>query len=319
MTTLTRQTFDRKSQPEYPFDIGYRWVENGSDHVQVPLTEEDFLHPQEEDRFLFTDLETVARYDLRSALIFVLKMRTDVHVFTNHRVDWQACGIRPMGPDVVVLGDFQSNWNSLRGTVPVRELGLKTLFVAEITWISSRHIDLEQKPPLYHQLGVPYLLIFDFYAGGKEPFVAELLAFEATESGYVRMEADPKLGVWIPTVAMWFKLDGWQVVIHNEDKKRILNEKEMIQLMILEERTSGKSKTDADYHLKRFEAAEQRTIAARQQFEAAEQRTIEAKQRTIAARQRYETEKLRTDQLEKEIAELRAQIANLPPKNNGHN
>lgn len=298
MNTLTRQTFDRKSQPEYPFDIGYRWVENGSDHVQVPLTEEDFLHPQEEDRFLFTDLETVARYDLRSALIFILKMRTDVHVFTNHRVDWQACGIRPMGPDVAVFGDFQSKWNPLLGTVPVRELGLKTLFVAEITWQSSRHIDLEQKPPLYHQLGVPYLLIFDFYAGHKEPFVGELLAFEATKSGYVRMEADPKLGVWIPTVAMWFKLNGRQVVIHNEDKKRIMNEKELIQLMILEDQTSRNSKTDADYHLKRFE---------------------EAEQRTIAARQRYETEKLRTDQLEKEIAELRAQIANLPPKNNGNN
>lgn len=311
MSTLTRQTFDRKSQPEYPFDIGYRWVKNGNDHVQVPLTEEDFLHPQEEDRFLFTENETVARYDLRSALIFVLGTRSDVHVFTNHRVDWQTHGIRPMGPDVVVFGDLQTKWNSLLGTVPVRELGLKTLFVAEITWRSSRHIDLEQKPPLYHQLGVPYLLIFDLYAGDEEPFVAELLAFEATESGFVRMEADPKLGVWIPTVAMWFKLDGRQVVMHNQDKKRILSQKEMIQLMILEERNSGNSITDADYHLKRFEAAEQRTIAARQQFEA-------ARQRTIAERQRYETEKLRTEQLKREIAELRAQIANLPPKNNGH-
>ena len=289
MSTLTGQTFDRKSQPEYPFDIGYRWVQNGSDSVQVPLTEEDFLHPQEEDRFLFAENETVARYDLRSALIFVLGMRSDVHVFTNHRIDWQACGIRPMGPDVVVLGDFRSQWNPLRGTVPVQELELKTLFVAEITWRSSRHIDLEQKPPLYHQLGVPYLLIFDFYAGDSENFVAELLAFQATASGYVRIDADPKLGVWIPTVEMWFKLDGKQVVMHSADKKRILNQKEMIELMILQDRISGRSKTEADYQLKRFEASEQQTIAAKQ---------------------RYEVENLRAETLAKELAELRAQIAN---------
>ena len=48
MATLTQKAFDRKSMPEYPFDIGTRWVKDGSVDVQIPLTEDDFLHPEED-------------------------------------------------------------------------------------------------------------------------------------------------------------------------------------------------------------------------------------------------------------------------------
>jgi len=76
------------------------------------------------------------------------------------------------------------------------------------------------------------------------------------------------------------------------------HQKEMIELMILQDRISGRSKTEADYQLKRFEASEQQTIAAKQ---------------------RYEVENLRAETLAKELAELRAQIANQSSKNNGQN
>ena len=58
MATLTQKAFDRKSMPEYPFDIGTRWVKDGSVDVQIPLTEDDFLHPEEEDQFLSTQAHT---------------------------------------------------------------------------------------------------------------------------------------------------------------------------------------------------------------------------------------------------------------------
>ncbi len=222
MGTLTRKAFDRKSMPEYPFDIGYRYVKDGQEWVQIPLTEEDFLHPEEEDQFLCTDAHSVTVTYLRQAIEIANQHRFTLRVFSDHRTDWEEPDIRPMRPDVAVYDHFEGEWNSHEGTLPVHEMEAVPLLVIEVTSPSTRNVDLGRKPPLYDDAKVPYFLIFDFYSSGLNEFVPELLAFRRTKRGYVRMKADADLGVWVPSVEMWFRFEGETVVAFNAKKERIL-------------------------------------------------------------------------------------------------
>ncbi len=269
MATVTSQAFDRKSMPEYPFDIGYRYVKNGSAMVQVPLTEEDFLHPQEDDRFMLTDAHTSAVTYIRHALKTVHADREGFRVFSDHRIDFQTDDIQPMGPDVIAFDDFDIDWDPTVGTLPVVENELKTLFIAEVTSISTRRMDLHRKPELYHRFHVPYYLIFDLFGGDGEEFESELVAFRWTQRGFVRVKADPAFGVWVPTVLMWFKFDGTRVIAFDEKKRRIPDSTEVTRL--LEETSKRNDELHAD-----------------------------------------------TKRLERELAELRAKLANPPSKKNGH-
>ena len=256
MPTLTRKAFDRKSMPEYPFDIGYRWVRNGRATVQVPLTEDDFLHPQEEDRFLLTDAHSIAVAYLRHALETNLAAKSGFRVFSDHRIDFQSDGIEPMGPDIIAFDNFLIDWDPMVGTLPVIESGLKPLFVAEVTSISTRRSDLERKPPLYRQFGVPYYLIFDHFGGETEEFESDLIGYRLTAKGYVRMKADPEFGVWVPTVGMWFNFEGDRVVAYNAKKERIPNSLEMAQLLDEETARAEAETLRADAEKQRADALE---------------------------------------------------------------
>jgi Uma2 family endonuclease len=298
------QKFDRKSLPEYPFDIGYRWVKDGSVDVQVPLTEEDFLHPEEEDRFMSTEAHVQAVTYLWQAIQSVHRDRSDIHVFCEHRVDWQEDGVRPMGPDVAVYDHFEDEWDRYVGTVPVQEWGITPILVIEVTSISTRLTDLERKPQLYDEAKVPYFLIFDFYSEGGLEVVPALVALRRTKRGYVRMKVDAEYGFWVPTVEMWFKFEGDRVVARDSRKERILSSLEKSEKI--------------DEQQIQLLAEKQRAEHEKHRAEAEKQRAEHEKQRAEHEKQRAEHEKQRADELAKELAELKAKLANPSTKKNGH-
>ena len=146
-----------------PFYIGYRYVKSAGPggREAVPLSIEDFLHPQEEDRFMLTDGHARAVHYLRDAIQIAAESRPDVRVFTEHRVDWQVPGILPHGPDVVAFDHFLADWDPLKGTLPVRDLGAGVMAVVEVTSESTRATDFEAKFLEYHAAGIPYYVILD--------------------------------------------------------------------------------------------------------------------------------------------------------------
>ncbi len=208
-----------KAQKVDPFRIGHRLLQRGNETIEIPLTEADFLHPQEEDRFLLTDAHSRAVAYLRHAIEFAHRGETGVRVFIDHRVDWQTGNVLPMGPDVIAFGKFLAEWDPYVGTLPVANLGVEPWLVAEVTSPSTRHIDVGIKPDLYHLARVPFFLIFDLCPTDREE--PQLLAFRATRKGYVEMKENPEYGIWVPTVEMWFKFDGDRVVAHTAKKEEI--------------------------------------------------------------------------------------------------
>ena len=149
MTTATLETPVNVKPAEDPFHIGYRlrtFTDANGELVSepVPLTEEDFLHPQEEDRFMLVDPHQRALHYLVHALRISYRNLPEVRVFTDHRIDWQVPGILPHGPDAVLFDRFTADWNG-EGTLPVRDTNSRVLAVFEVTSESTRKIDLGKK------------------------------------------------------------------------------------------------------------------------------------------------------------------------------
>src|SRR4051812_44078946 len=102
-------TAPRKSDP---FRYGWRFVkqetDKGTELVQVPLTAEDVLHPQEDDFIVQTDYHVTDCCYLREVLIARAEENDDLIVLHDHRVDWEVEGVKPHGPDIVVFSGGRS-------------------------------------------------------------------------------------------------------------------------------------------------------------------------------------------------------------------
>ena len=300
-----------------PFRIGYRYVpavgpDGRERQVMVPLTEEDFLHPQEEDRFMITDAHLTAMIYLRHAIRAANARRADVKVFADHRVDFQIDGLEPLGPDVIAFDNFQTPWNPLLGTVPVDDLGAQPMAVIEVTSPATRAADLTAKPKLYHAAGVPYYVVVDV-AGPPE--AERILAYRRGVSDYKPLPRDPQLGYFVPRVGVWLRWEDGLVVAANEAGDDIAGPDGMAAELAAAEIRAERAERAESFGRWRVEAAEQASEAARQQAEAEKlraeaerDRTEVERRRADAADSRAEAVQVRADELARELAALKARL-----------
>ncbi|MGL6076334.1 MAG: Uma2 family endonuclease [Fimbriiglobus sp.] len=290
MTTELAEATISKA-PEYPFHIGYRLVQtvdaNGKTvSTQVPLSFEDFIHPQEEDRFLVTDRHSLSIQYCRYALDYLCQEQPDIRIFSEHRTDWQVEGIKPHGPDVVAYKNFTADWDPSLGTLPVKDVGASPIVVIEVTSESTRKGDFEDKFLEFYDSGIPYYLIVDVAC--PYPGEAKVLGFRRTKSGYLALKDHDDLGVFVPGVNAYFRLENGELIIADESGKDIPSAVEAALL--------------ADSERARAKAAMERAEAEKQRAEA-------EKQRAEAATERAEAEKQRADDFARLVAELQAKLA----------
>ena len=279
-----------------PFRIGYRYVPavgpDGRERpVMVPLTEEDFLHPQEEDRQMLNALHSDTLFHLCEAIRTVHDGQPGVQVFTDHRVDWQVAGILPHGPDVVVFDNFFVEWNRVQGTVPVRDVGARVLAVFEITSPSTRGTDLVAKRIEYHEAGIPYYVIVDAAGpvGGEK-----VLAYRRAATDYVALPRDPDLGCFIPRVNVWLRWAGEDLVVADEAGQDIATGVHSTRRAKQEAQRADEATLAAEAEKQRADAETSRAEAQTRRAEAEAQRADEATQRG--------------DDLARELAALKARL-----------
>ena len=241
---------------------------------------------------------------LQAALESALSERPDAKVFFDHRIDWQVPGILPHGPDLTAIENYAGGWNPLRGTFMMREMNARPLLVVEVTSPSTRETDINEKIIEYHAAGIPYYLIADVQ-NIEDEMLMTVVGYRATAEGYVRLPNEEDGAVWIPSVKLWFHPEGLRVICQDENRKKIPDRIELEQNV-------------RDF-LVRAEKAEARAEWAENELVTEKQRTKGETQRAEAEKQRAEAAIQRAEAQAKEIAELRAQIANPPTKNNGHN
>jgi len=274
----------------YPFHIGYRYVRTGDDAgreewEKVPLTEEDFLHPLEGDRFMVKLGHTEAIWRLGHAITYGGRAKPAIGLFAELRIDWQVPGIRPHGPDVIVFDRDPTGLASDTGTLFVADLGLKPLVLFEVTSPETRHIDFGDKFDEYLYVGVPVYVVLDLAAPDGEPRV---IGFQLAGDRYREMPTDPRLGLYVPALELWFRLeDGWLIVAD----------------------AAGKDLPDSREMGLSLDAAEAETKAEKQRAEAEKQRAEAEKQRAESEKTRADTAQRQLEAMARELAELKARLA----------
>ena len=204
----------------YPFHIGTRPVIHRDaagtvvGHHYEPLTEADYLHPQEEDRFLSSNRHAVALRTLANALTLAVRDRPGRRVFTEHLIDWQRLGIEPHGPDAVVFDGITAPYDDLSGTLNVEDFGAEILALFEVTSASTRHIDFGDKFDEFLELAIPYFIVIDAAAPNGVPIV---IGFRYVQGVYREMRRDPELGVLVPPLKLWFRWQQDRLVVADED------------------------------------------------------------------------------------------------------
>jgi hypothetical protein len=105
---------------------GWRYVHrvrpDGTEVVdEIPLTFEDLLYPEEGDFVVYEPAHTRDFIYCHSTLEAYYASQPEVVVLGDCRVDWGVPGVRPLGPDILVL--FEVRQWLRRGTYHLAEEG----------------------------------------------------------------------------------------------------------------------------------------------------------------------------------------------------
>jgi colicin import membrane protein len=269
---------------------GWRYVEQpGPDGlittVQVPLTEEDVLHPQEDDFIVQNPAHEEDCHYLRTLLVAHLAGQAGVHVFRDLRMDWGVADIEPHGPDLAVIANVPEERPFQMGTLHLAEVAARPLLVIEVTSPTTRKADLNAKVAEYYEVGVPFYAIVDRHEGPKGE-LTRLLAYRATPDGYELLGPDADGWLALEPVGLALAFEGRNLVCRDAQGRRLLNYQEVVQAS------------------QQAEARAQGETQARQQAELHAQREAQARQQAEARAQAAE-ERIR--QLEAELNRQRKQ------------
>jgi hypothetical protein len=249
MSTVRKPHADPPApQSEDPFRYGWRYVRrpgaNGrEEHVQVPLTLEDVLHPQEGDFIVDNQAHADDCIYLRGA--FEAQLADDPHavVLFDCRVAWDVPGVKPMGPDVAVV--FGVRQRRRWPTFYCAKEGSRPELVIEVTSPDTRKTDLEAKRRLYYQARIPIYVILD-EEREVEPRPLRLLAFRRGTRGYVNAPLDKKGRFWLEAVHLWLGIEEGRAVCYNRRGQRIGDYTEVSQARAAAEKKAAKESHRAE-------------------------------------------------------------------------
>ncbi len=269
---------------------------------QVPLTLEDRLFPEEGDKTLETPVHRrdgeycnqslKTRYESDPTVCGPLRISASISA-------WR--GIRPMGPDLVVLFGVQVPGEGHSGTFVISRNGGRAVLVIELGSPSTRINDVERKPRLYYRVGLEKYVFVDRGPRGEAP--AQLNCYRRGRRGWVQMTPDANGRYDLSPVSLLIGLEQDRVWLYDANTgERIPDHAETVRGKLAAEAKVKKAETKvkkAETKAKKAEAKAKEEAQARADAEA-KAKDAEAKARD-EARQRAA--------LEERLRELEAQLS----------
>jgi len=215
--------------PDNPWYYGWRDTyvtqpDGTTKHVQIPLTLEDCLHPQEGDHIVNSDMHlwfiaylfTVFRNrtkDDPSALIL-----SDTGVYWDHPELTYHC------PDIAAIFGIKKQKPEWRSFF-VRNEGVRPHSITEVVSPNTRENDVETKLHEYHLAEVPYYFIFD---RKNEHDDWSLRGYQWTPLSYLPLNPDPQGRLWYRKLGLWLAAEGKEIVCYDgKTGKKIPNYNEL--------------------------------------------------------------------------------------------
>ncbi|HEY7426364.1 MAG TPA: Uma2 family endonuclease [Gemmataceae bacterium] len=298
---------------------GWRYVkQTGPDGkvktVQIPLTEEDVLHPQEDDFIVQNPAHEEDCHYLKTILAGHLAGQAGVHVFRDLRLDWGVADIEPHGPDIAVIANVPEERPFQMGTLHLAEVGARPLLVIEVTSPTTRKADLNAKVTEYYEAGVPLYVIVDRHEG-PEGEQRRLLAYHATPEGYELRGPDAEGWLLLKPIGLSLAFEGRDLTCCDDQGRRLLNYQQVLRayqatqsLLESEVRTRQEVQRRADQAQARADAEARTREALERVIEATEKRAdLEAQIRQQVQAQ-ADAERARADALEERVRQLEAEL-----------
>lgn len=224
MSTVIAPTRPPQSPKDDPFRLGWRYVNERTPEGevitrQVPLTDEDVLHPQEGDFIMITQRHDRVRVYLKEALKSFVGLN-DILVLSDHRIDWGSKYGWAHGPDIVAFSDIQGTYSVDSGTFHMAKFKAKPLFVIEVTSPATRDKDFGAKVREYFLVGVPVYVIVDL-PSDEEPRDITLHGLQPGGTEYEALSKDDKGRLWLGAVGLWLGVEDEVVYLEDAEGNRL--------------------------------------------------------------------------------------------------
>jgi Uma2 family endonuclease len=212
---------DRTKPPPEPDASRYGWrfvkqhlPDGSTDLVQVPLTLEDVLHPQEGDVIPeWTYQERDAEY-LRPIFRRRAARLAGGYFLADCLIDWDVPGILNHSPDLIVFRDVLHPPVENIGTFRVGTFGGRCVLVVEIVAPDTRENEVVHKLREYHQVRVPLYVLID---QEQENGPRNVVGYRYTARRYVRMRPDRQGRVPLKPLGLWLAVEEQRAVCYDAD------------------------------------------------------------------------------------------------------
>lgn len=181
--------------------------------VKIPLTEFEFLHPQEGYRLLNSTFHEQARSDVRDMLTRRYRNASDTAVFSDLIIKWGIPNLGNHCPDVCVVFGIK-NKEQNRTAFEVVSEGVRPSLLVEVVSPRYRKADRETKVKEYSQASVQEYIIID-QRKQRSQVIEEVIGYRLLEGSYIPITPDEEGWVLCDTVGVKISLDQGQVLMED--------------------------------------------------------------------------------------------------------
>ncbi len=204
---------------EPPFEAiakGYRWRritrrDGTVESIQVPLTGEDFLNPQEDDVMPVSTFHVRLVSEIWQMLLDYFGEDGAMTVFSELIFNWGIPGLKNPAPDIAVVPHVQDKSKD-RSTFYVKQENTKPVLVIEVVSPHYRHEDLVDKVDIYEQGGVQEYIILERRKQGDQHSYL-MTGYRLVKGHYRPIFLDDDGKMELKTVGLMIQFDDGRVIL----------------------------------------------------------------------------------------------------------
>jgi Uma2 family endonuclease len=199
-----------------------------TEYVQIPLTSEEFLHPQEGYHLPNSTFHDNAAGDAKDMLSRRYANDPETAVFRDLIIKWGIANLKDHCPDVFVAFGVRNKGQN-RTEFLVAAEGVRPSLIVEVVSPRYRKEDRETKVQEYAQAGVQEYAIID-RRKQRGQVIEEVLGYRLVEGKYLPLTPDDEGCILCQTVGLRIGLqEGRVVMVDAQTNQRLLTSLELEQ------------------------------------------------------------------------------------------
>jgi Uma2 family endonuclease/FtsZ-binding cell division protein ZapB len=201
--------------------------DGNTDYAMIPLTEDEFLHPQEGYRLPNSTFHGTVAGDVKDMLDRRYANEPQVGIFQDLLVGWDS-DMPDHCPDVFVAFGIDNKEQNRTKFFVDRE-GARPAFILEVVSPRFRKADRETKAVHYAQAGVQEYVICDRRTYRKQ-LTEEVLGYRLRGNHYQPITPDEDGRILCQTLGVWISLQSGQIVLEDaETGERLKTSQELAE------------------------------------------------------------------------------------------